>query len=221
MTWNSDLFYLNATNHIEIHNSNSTSDDPKESLIYNSTSVPNLAGYINIYMNKGFLGDLSGNYTEVGMNMSFFLFSTPRGRVSNRTVGPITTLTLNPRSLPKIKLKPPISTKKGLEIGLPIGLVAALVIALSLWCGVRKHRRNWTEAKHYGKDYMRKRRRGRAAKGDGIELNDYDFDSNMRADRFEDEPTTGGGRGGNEFREEMERQKKEERRNRAANVSSF
>lgn len=70
---------------------------------------------------------------------------------------------------------------------------------------------------HYGKDYMR-RRRGRRGKGEGIELNDYD----TRADRFEDEPPTGGTGGDrNEFRDEMERQRKEDWRNRAAKVSSF
>lgn len=74
---------------------------------------------------------------------------------------------------------------------------------------------------HYGKDYMR-RRRGRRGKGDGIELSDYEFDSNARADRFEDVPTTGAAGGNrNEFREEMERQRKEDWKNRAAKVSSF
>ena len=119
-----------------------------------------------------------------------------------------------------IKLQNPISTKKGLEIGLPIGLVAFVIIALSIWCGMRKHRQHWSEMRHYGKDYMRKRRGGKG-KGDVIELSDYDFDSNTRAERFEDEPTTGGGGDRNEFREEMERQRKEEWRNRAAKVSSF
>lgn len=66
---------------------------------------------------------------------------------------------------------------------------------------------------HYGKDYMRKRR-GRRGKGEGIELGAY----GGRAERFEDAPGVGGR---NEFREEMERQGKEEWRNRAAKVSSF
>lgn len=67
---------------------------------------------------------------------------------------------------------------------------------------------------------MRKRATRKAGKrGDrGIELNDYDFDSNTaRADRFEDEPT----RGGNAFRDEIERQKEEEYRNRAQKITSF
>lgn len=166
-------------------------------------------------MNHSFLGAHSGNYTADGMNMSFTLYSTPFGKPTNRTSGPTTTLTINPADLPKVLIKNPIPVKKGLEIGLPIGLVALVVIGLSIWCGMRKHRRHWSEMQHYGKDYMR-RRRGRRGKGEGIELNDYD----TRADRFEDAPTTGGG-DRNEFREEMERQRKEDWKHRAAKVSSF
>ena len=220
MTWNPDLFSPNATNYIEVHNVNSTSSDPSQSLIYNTTSVLNPMGYLNIYMNHTFLGGHSGNFTADGMNMSFILYSTPLGGTTNRTMGPNTTLTLNPADIPKIPWKNPIPAKKGLEIGLPIGLVALIIVGLSIWCGMRKHRRHWNEMRHYGQDYMRKRRRGGKG-GDGIELNDYDFDSNTRAERFEDEPTTGGGGNRNEFREEMERQRKEEWRNRAAKVSSF
>lgn len=176
-------------------------------------------GYVNVYMNHSFLGDHSGNYTADGMNMSFVLYSTPAGKATNRTMGPNVTLTLNPADLPKIKFKNPIPMKKGLEIGLPIGLVAFVIIGLSIWCGMRKHRHHWSEMRHYGKDYMR-RRRGRG-KGNGVELSDYGFDSNTRAERFEDEPTTGGGGDRNQFREEMERQRKEDWNNRAAKVSSF
>lgn len=67
---------------------------------------------------------------------------------------------------------------------------------------------------------MRKRRkRSGKGKGDsGIELSDYDFDSSTaRAERFEDEPT----RGGNAFRDEIERQKEEDYRNRAQKITSF
>ena len=67
---------------------------------------------------------------------------------------------------------------------------------------------------------MRKRMKGRGKGEGGIELSDYDFDSNTRTERFADEPTTGGG-DRNEFREELERQRKEEWRNKAAKVSSF
>lgn len=178
-------------------------------------------GYMNIYMNHSFLGSHSGNYTADGMNLSFILFSTPVGGPTNRTMGPNTTLIFNPADLPKIKWKNPIPAKKGLEIGLPIGLVAFVVIALSIWCGMRKHRRNWNEMRHYGQDYMWKRRgKGKGKAGQGIELNDYDFDANTRAERFEDEPTTGRGGNRNQFRDELERQRQEEFRNRAAKVSS-
>ena len=68
---------------------------------------------------------------------------------------------------------------------------------------------------------MRKRMKGRGKGEGGIELSDYDFDSNTRAERFADEPTMGGGGDRNEFREELERQRKEEWRNKAAKVSSF
>lgn len=221
VTWNPDLFDHNAQNHIEIHDANSTSTDPAQSLLFNSTLVPNPMGYINIYMNHSFLGPHSGNYTADGMNMSFTLYSTPFGKATNRTSGPNTTLTINPADLPKVKLKNPIPVKKGLEIGLPIGLVAFIIIGLSIWCGMRKHRRHWSEMQHYGKDYMR-RRRGRSGKGNGIELNDYDFEARTRAERFEDAPAARGAAGDrNEFREEMERQRKEDWKNRAAKVSSF
>ena len=75
--------------------------------------------------------------------------------------------------------------------------------------------------RHYGGDYIRKRNKRRHGKGDpGIELSDYDFDAstNSRAERFEDEPTRGGG---NAFREEIERQKAEEWRNRPQKITSF
>ena len=71
--------------------------------------------------------------------------------------------------------------------------------------------------RHYGSDYMRKRAK-RRGKNDGIELSNYDFDSNARAERFEDEPTTGGG---NQFREELQRQREETYRNRPQKITSF
>ena len=171
-------------------------------------------------MLREYLLDQAGNDTDSASNLTFILVSTPPDGAENRTSGPIINLTLDPNTLPKILVPNPIPTKKGLEIGLPIGLVAFVIIALSLCCAIRRSKRNWREMRHYGKDYMRKRAMRKAGKrGDrGIELNDYDFDSSTaRADRFEDEPT----RGGNAFRDEIERQKEEEYRNRAQKITSF
>ena len=219
VSWNPDLFSPNATNHIEIHNANSTSTDPGASIIYNSTSTPNVYGFLNIYMNHDWLGEHSGNYTRDGVNLTFVLVSEPVGAPLNSSTGPVTTLTLNPHSLPRLRLPNPIPARKGFEIGLPIALVALLIVALSIYCGIRRHRTKWASMRHYGKDYMRKRAQKRGKK-DVIELSDYDFDSNTRAERFEDEPTVGGERG-NEFRDEIERQREQAYRDRAQKITSF
>ena len=170
-------------------------------------------------MLRDYLLKEAGNDTDSSVNLTFTLISTPAGGADNRTSGPTIHLTLDPNTLPRIKVPPAIPKRIGFEIGLPIGLVALVVIALSICCAVRRSKRNWSHVGNYGKDYMRKRasRRG-GRKSNAIELNEYDFDSSTaRTDRFEDEPT----RGGNAFRGEIERQKEEEFRNRPQKITSF
>ena len=216
-TWNPKQFAPNATNYIEIHNANSTSS--ANSKIDKTEEVHNLQGYINIYMLEKHLLGHAGNDTDSAANLTFHLISTPVCGEPNTTIGPIISLTYDPDSLPKIRIPDAIPKKLGFQIGLPVALVALIVIGLSICCAIRKNKEKWREVRHHGSDYVKNRaRKRRAAKGQSIELNDYDFDSSTaRAERFEDEPT----RGGNAFRDEIERQKQEEWRNRPQKITSF
>ena len=219
-TWNPDHFAPNASNYIEIHNANSTSSE--NSKIETTEEVHNKKGYINIHMLEKHLLGHAGNDTDSASNLTFHLISTPVCGEPNTTIGPIISLTYDPDSLPKVPIPDPIPKKIGFQIGLPIALVAFIIIALSICCAIRKNKQKWREVRHHGSDYIKKRAHKRAAaRGQSIELNDYDFDSSTaRAERFEDEPTRGGS-GGNAFRDEIERQKQEEWRNRPQKITSF
>ena len=171
-------------------------------------------------MQEKYLLGQAGNDTDSSSNLTFYLISTPfNSDEVNKTAGPTVHLTYDPKSLPQLEIPDAIPKKIGFQVGLPIGIVAFLIIGLSVFCAIRKNKRKWREVRHHGSDYIKKRaRKRRADKGQGIELSDYDFDaSTARAERFEDEPT----RGGNAFRDEMERQKAEEYRNRAQKITSF
>ncbi|KAG7005557.1 hypothetical protein G7Y79_00019g047370 [Physcia stellaris] len=203
VNWNPTIYSDNATNHVEIHNANST--DGKD-LLYTSKNVANIYGSITLEMLHEYLLNQAGNDTDSASNLTFTLVSTPAGGTENRTSGPIINLTLDPSTLPKIHVTNPIPTKKGLEIGLPIGLVA---FQAQLEGDATLRERLHAEASD---------EKGRQGGDRGIELNDYDFDSSAaRADKFEDEPT----RGGNAFRDEIERQKEEEYRSRPQKITSF
>lgn len=171
-------------------------------------------------MLNDFLRGHAGKDTDTASNLTFHLISTPLGGEANKTIGPIIHLTLDPDTLPKLPIPDMVPKKLGFQIGLPIGLVASILIGLSIWCAIRKNKRRWREVRHHGSDYIKKRTgKRRATKAQNIELSDYDFDSSTaRAERFEDEPTRGGG---NAFRDEIERQKQEEWRNRPQKITSF
>lgn len=184
-------------------------DDGDQNVVWNASLVPNKKGYANINMDKSWLLGSPGNDSTSGQNMTFYLVSNPENAAQNSTKGPMISLTVNPSTLPRVLL-PKLSNKLGMEIGLPIGLVAALIIILAIWCGMRKHDRSWKDIRGHGQDYYhrRARRRGRAGKDGGIQLEAYN--SPRGQDDFSDEPYTGGT--GNAFRDEVARQREEDDR---------
>lgn len=156
-------------------------------------------------MQKEWLKGRPGNDSTSGQNITLFLQSNFEDAIK----GPMISLIVNPSTLPRVKI-PRLPAKYGLEIGLPIGAVAALIIILAIWCGMRKNQRSWRDIKSHGKDYMarRARRRGKAGKAGGIQLEDYD--SGRGQDAFSDEPYIGGS--GNAFRDEIAKQREEDDR---------
>jgi len=181
-------------------------DDGDQGVVWNSSMVPNVQGYVNINMHKEWLEGQPGNDSTSGQNMTLYL--QPNNQ-SAPAKGPTLSLVVDPSTLPPV-LIPKLPTRLGLEIGLPIGVVAALIIILAILCGMRKHQRSWRDVKGHGKDYMarRARRRGRAGKEGGIQLEDYN--SPQEQDAFSNEPYTGGS--GNAFRDEIAKQREEDDR---------
>ena len=202
MTWNPALFPSNATDFIYL-----AYNDEQRGVVWNSSTIPNGKGYININMDKSWLIGAPGNDSTSGQNLTFYLNSG----VQNNTKGPMISLVVDPSNLPPV-LIPKLPSKLGVEIGLPIGVAAALLIILALWCAMRRQNRSWRDIKGHGADYMarRARKRGRAKKEGGIQLEEYNYP--QQQDAFSDEPYTGGS--GNAFRDEVARQREEDDRSR-------
>ena len=202
MTWNPTLFSNNASDMIVARYDN----DPQD-VVWNSSLIPNGKGYVNVNMDKAWLRGAPGNDSTSGQNITFYLISG----VQNPVKGPGISLVVNPSTLPLVLVQK-VPSKYGMEIGLPIGLVAALLIVLAIVCGMRKQDRSWSVIRSHGKDYMAKRarKRGRAGKEGGIQLEEYHY---PQKDAFSDEPYTGGT--GNAFRDEVARQRQEDDRSRS------
>lgn len=181
VTWNSDLFASNSSATVLL-----TYDTQEQGTVaWYSPSVPNIKGYVNIFMESAWLLGASGNDTSTGQNLTFSFLSTPLGGGQNITKpGPMISLTVDPSTLPRVEL-PNLPGKYGLEIGLPIGLVAFVLIVLGIWCGMRKNNQSWAKVRGHSKDYMSKRarRRGRSGKDAAIQLEEYD----RRQEAFSDE----------------------------------
>lgn len=209
VTWNPILFPDNATTTVEL-----TYITADQQVAWYSPNVANVRGYVNVYMDKDWLLGASGNDTSLGQNLTFSLISTPAGGQNTSKLGPMISLTVDPKTLPRV-LIPKIDSIYGLEIGLPIAIVAVILIILGIWCGMRKHA--WSDVRGHSRDYMarRARRRGRLEKDGAIQLDEYDRSGQ---DAFSDEPYQGGSN--NAFQEEIRRQRFEDD-NLKRTVSSF
>lgn len=184
--------------------------DGDQDEVWNSSfAVTDGKGYVNINMDKIWLKGQPGNHSDSGQNMTLHLVSNYQGTNESSKPGPMISLVVDPKTLPKVKI-PNLPNKYGLEVGVPIGVVAAVLIFLAFWCGMRKHDRSSKTVRSHGKDYMarRARKRGRAGKSGGIQLDDYP--AKRGPDDFSDEPYTGGT--GNAFRDEVARQREEDDR---------
>ena len=160
-------------------------------------------------MDKAWLKGQPGNDSTSGQNMTLYMQWDPENNPQNVTKGPTISLVVNPKTLPRVRI-PKLPAKYGLEIGLPIGLVAVLIIILALLCNMKRHNQSWTGIRGHSKEYMarRARRRGRATKEGGIQLENYN--SHRGQEAFSDEPYVGGS--GNAFRDEIAKQRAEDER---------
>ena len=184
-------------------------DDGTQDVVWNSSLIEPLHGYVNINMQEAWLNGKPGNDSSSGQNMTLYLQSDPLHSPGNITKGPSISLVVNPKTLPRV-LIPKLPARLGLEIGLPIGVVAAFIIIIALWCGSKRHNKSWGDLRGHGKDYMarRARRRGVPGKEGAIQLEDYG--SPRGQDSFSDEPYSGGT--GNAFRDEIAKQREEDDR---------
>ena len=208
VTWNPALFSKNTSDYVVLKY-----DGNQQGIVWNSTQGSKQEGYANINMDKSWLMGAPGNDSSSGQNLTFYLYSGP----GNVSTGPMISLVTDPHDLPPLQFHK-LPKKYGIEIGIPVGLVAALIIILAIWCGMRKHQRNWKDIRSSGHDYMQKRqrRRGRVGKDGGIQLEEMRHPRDQ--DAFSDEPYTGGS--GNAFRDEVARQREEDDRYRT-NITSF
>ena len=220
VTWNGDLFPLNATSTIQLRY-NDTS-------LGNATitdSTPSYVGYQNITMDVAWLKGADGNSSWSGQNITLVMISQPAGGgPAIVKPGPVISLARNPKTLPKIII-PKISNKYGLEIGLPIGLAALIIIVLSVCCACRKNNGRFKDLQaSVTKDYMSKRaRRGGGGRRGGGRGGDWDADDlelepANGVGGYSDEPVNGGQ---NAFRDEIQRQRDEDDRAMKRTYSSY
>jgi len=198
---------------VELRYNDTTSAAPANGTVWTSERTPNQQGFVDILMVKDWLHGASGNYSDVGQNITFYLNSQPIGGGNIKHNGPMISLVKDPATLPLIKIPVPHFVKKyGVEIGVPVGVVGFLLIVLGLYCAIRKSNRHHRNIKMIGKDYTAKRAR-RRGKGGDIQLEDYRND-----DHYTDQPVRGGE---NAFRQEIARQREEDDQSMKRTVSSF
>ena len=220
VTWNGDLFPLNATSTIQLQYNDTT--------LGNATitdETPSFFGYQNITMDVAWLRGADGNSSWSGQNITLVMISQPAGGGPPIVKpGPMISLARNPKTLPKIIL-PKISNKYGLEIGLPIGLAALIIIILSVCCACRKNNGRFRDLQASAtKDYMSRRaRRGGGGRRGGGKGGDWDADDLelSTADGnggYSDVPVKGGQ---NAFRDEVQRQREEDDQSIKRTYSSY
>lgn len=211
--WNPDLFSLDATNTVELRYNDTSAGASVNDTVWTSDPIANIEGYVDVEMAKDWLLGASGNYSDLGQNITLYLNSQPAGGDKIVKNGPMISLVVDPATLPRVKVPPsPFVKKYGVEVGVPVGVVGLLLIILGICCGIRKNNRNHRNIKSMGKDYMAKRSR-RRGKGGDIQLETYGDQ-----DQYTDQPMKGGE---NAFRQEIARQREEDDRSLKRTVSSF
>lgn len=211
--WNPDLFSLDATNTVEMRYNNTYAGSSANETVWTSDPIANIEGFVDVQMAKDWLLGASGNYSDLGQNITFYLNSKPAGGDELSKPGPMISLVVNPAVLPRVKVPPsPFVKKYGVEVGIPVGVVGLLLIILGICCGIRKNNQYHRNIKLVGKDYMARRSR-RRGKGGDIQLESYGDQ-----DQYRDQPRKGDE---NAFRQEIARQREEDDRSMKRTVSSF
>lgn len=221
VTWNTNYFGSNSTIDILLNLSNDTSQN-----VWSSGLISSAIGGISVDMKQNLLQQ------DTAYNLTIFAqqFTTAAGAPAIVYTGP--TIQLKPKPTHgQIPASAKESEKSGLKIGVPVCLGALAVVAVGLFYAMRKQRRisfgsNLGRNRGYGIRKSRRQRLGQGrSKEDDIMLQEREL---LRSEYTDNPLPEAPSRSSNDslaylvpapvedegetFREEMEKQKKNERR---------
>ncbi|ORY18836.1 hypothetical protein BCR34DRAFT_582762 [Clohesyomyces aquaticus] len=131
-TWNPDMLPINSTVTVKIQFLNDSLQE-----VWSSPETDNSWGFVSVTMKKEWMQGYSA------YNLTFYALNFEANDVTKKAIpykGPTVLLT----NAPSYHYSPPPPTKApdrlGLMIGLPVSLGFVIVVVIGLWVGMRKHR---------------------------------------------------------------------------------